>query len=66
MSGAHTSYRQAKLFYRYFEPEVTPQATLVVVHGMKEHCGRYERFPSMPLPKVWLPSFMTNWVMVVQ
>lgn len=34
-----------KLFYTLFEPEDQPvKATLLVLHGMQEHCGRYADF----------------------
>ncbi len=34
-----------KLFYTLFEPENQPvKATLLVLHGMQEHCGRYADF----------------------
>ena len=34
-----------QLFYRWFQPENTsPKATLLILHGMQEHSGRYEEF----------------------
>jgi alpha-beta hydrolase superfamily lysophospholipase len=35
-----------KLYVRKFLPESKPVAALLIVHGMSEHSGRYERFAS--------------------
>ena len=34
------------LYYRRWDPEDGPRAVLVVIHGLAEHCGRYEAFAS--------------------
>lgn len=34
------------LYYRRWDPEENPGAVLVVIHGLAEHCGRYEAFAS--------------------
>lgn len=38
-----TSNSKSQLFYRLFEPvDVPPKATLLILHGMQEHSGRYK------------------------
>ncbi len=33
--------RDTDIFYQYWLPEGDPKATLLVVHGVREHSGRY-------------------------
>lgn len=34
------------LYYRRWDPEDASRAVLIVIHGLAEHCGRYEAFAS--------------------
>jgi acylglycerol lipase len=36
-----TSHRGLNLFYRTWQPEGTPRAAVIIVHGIAEHSGRY-------------------------
>ncbi len=36
------SEQDQSIFYRYWLPESPPRAILLVVHGLNEHCGRYQ------------------------
>lgn len=39
--GYLKSVRDTDIFYQYWLPEGEPKATLLVVHGVREHSGRY-------------------------
>jgi alpha-beta hydrolase superfamily lysophospholipase len=36
--------RGASIYYQVWEPQIAPRALLLVVHGLAEHSGRYQRF----------------------
>jgi len=40
--GRFSGARGLSIYYQYWEPEKTPLALLLVVHGAGEHCNRYE------------------------
>jgi alpha-beta hydrolase superfamily lysophospholipase len=40
--GTLSGARGLSIYYQYWEPEKTPLALLLVVHGAGEHCNRYE------------------------
>ena len=40
--GTFSGARGLSIYYQYWEPEKTPRALLLVVHGAGEHCNRYE------------------------
>lgn len=40
--GTFIGARGLSIYYQYWEPEKTPRALLLVVHGAGEHCNRYE------------------------
>ena len=40
--GTFSGARGLSIYYQYWEPEKTPLALLLVVHGAGEHCNRYE------------------------
>lgn len=39
-----TNAKDASIYYQSWKPDGTPRAVIVVVHGVAEHSGRYERF----------------------
>ncbi len=39
--GTFTGPDEASIYYRYWLPENSPRALVVIVHGAGEHCGRY-------------------------
>jgi alpha-beta hydrolase superfamily lysophospholipase len=39
-----TSEKDATIYYQSWKPDGAPRSVLVVVHGLAEHSGRYERF----------------------
>lgn len=41
--GSFRSASGKDIFYRYWEP-ADPRAVLLLVHGLAEHCGRYDEF----------------------
>jgi len=36
------SDQDQSIYYQYWLPEIPPHAVLLIVHGLNEHCGRYE------------------------
>ncbi len=40
--GTFIGARGLPIYYQYWEPENTPRALLLIVHGAGEHCNRYE------------------------
>ena len=39
-----TSEKDATIYYQSWKPDGAPRSAIVVVHGLAEHSGRYERF----------------------
>ena len=42
-TGHFQGARGLSIYYQYWEPEVSPKALILIVHGAGEHSGRYER-----------------------
>ena len=40
--GTFSGSRGLSIYYQYWEPNKTPRALLLVVHGAGEHCNRYQ------------------------
>ena len=40
--GTFNGSKNQKIFYKYWLPDdQPPQAVLLIIHGLAEHCGRY-------------------------
>ena len=49
--GTYSGFGELELYYQCWRPEGEPKATLVVVHGLGEHSGRYGNVVDWFVPK---------------
>jgi len=49
--GTFTGARNESLFYQSWQPETDARATLIIVHGLGEHSGRYQNVVNHLVPK---------------
>ncbi|MCP4673416.1 MAG: alpha/beta hydrolase, partial [Desulfobacula sp.] len=49
--GAFKGIDDLQLYYQCWLPEDEPEAVLLIVHGLGEHCGRYSNVVNHFVPK---------------
>lgn len=49
--GTFQGARGAEIFYQCWLPEGEPKAVLLIVHGLAEHCGRYQNVVEYLVPR---------------
>jgi lysophospholipase len=55
--GQFKGYKNLKIYFQYWMPEDTPQAVILIAHGLGEHSGYYSNIVKYFIPKgyaVWI------------
>ena len=49
--GRFEGVRGTEIYYQYWLPDDEPDASLLIVHGLAEHCGRYANVIDRLVPR---------------
>ncbi len=52
--GRFASFDGLELFRQWWLPDQAPRGTLLMVHGLGEHCGRYQNVARFMVPRGWV------------